>query len=129
VDILEMAGSTRVLQLHDMLGGSLATWTIGGDCRSTIISRFDELILAEFPVMGTPLVGKTLAECGARENFGVSVVGIWERGQFSIPNAGHIIGNKQRAGSGGNPVKTSRPSTRFIPFYHVCNLTDCRSSS
>lgn len=123
VDILEMAGSTRVLQLHDMLGGSLATWTIGGDCRSTIISRFDELILAEFPVMGTPLVGKTLAECGARENFGVSVVGIWERGQFSIPNAGHIIGNNSvlvLAASSENLAAFDK----IYSFYHVCNLTD-----
>jgi Trk K+ transport system NAD-binding subunit len=59
-DILEMAGSTRVLQLYDLLGRTLATWTVGGDCRSNIISQFDELILAESPAIGTPLVGKTL---------------------------------------------------------------------
>ena len=80
-----MAGSTKVLQIYDILGRSLASWTVGGDCRANIISRFDELIIAEFPAMGTPLVGKTLAESKLRENFGVTVVGIWERGKFQMP--------------------------------------------
>jgi Trk K+ transport system NAD-binding subunit len=123
VDILEMAGSTRVLQLHDMLGRSLATWTIGGDCRSTIISRFDELILAEFPALGTPLVGKRLAECHLREDFGVSVVGIWERGQFSIPNAGTIIDDNSVLVLAGSQENLDAYDDVFS-FYHVCRLTE-----
>jgi voltage-gated potassium channel len=86
IDILEMAGSTKVLQIYDILGRSLAAWTVGGDCKANIISRFEDLIIAEFPAMGTPLVGKTLAESKLRENFGVNVVGIWERGRFEIPH-------------------------------------------
>jgi Trk K+ transport system NAD-binding subunit len=123
VDILEMAGSTRVLQLYDMLGRSLATWTIGGDCRSTIISRFDELILAEFPALGTPLVGKRLAECRLREQFGVSVVGIWERGQFSIPNAGSMIDQNSVLLLAGAKENLSAYDDVYS-FYHVCRLTE-----
>jgi Trk K+ transport system NAD-binding subunit len=74
-DILEMAGSTRVLQLYDLLGRTLATWTVGGDCRSNIISQFDELILAESPAIGTPLVGKTL------QGFRVSKLGGMGKGK------------------------------------------------
>jgi Trk K+ transport system NAD-binding subunit len=87
IDILEMAGSTKVLQIYDILGRSLAAWTVGGDCKANIISRFEDLIIAEFPAMSTPLVGKTLSECKLRENFRVNVVGIWERGRFEIPRA------------------------------------------
>jgi len=122
VDILEMAGSTRVLQLYEMLGRSLATWTIGGDCRSTVISRLDELILAEFPAMGTPLVGKTLAECRLREEFGVSVVGTWDRGQFSIPNAGSRIGHNTVLVLAGSKENLSSYDEVYS-FYHVCRLT------
>lgn len=123
VDILEMAGSTRVLQLHDMLGRSLATWTIGGDCRSTVISRFDELILAEFPALGTPLVGKMLAECRLREEYGLSVVGIWERGQFSIPTAGSTIQENSVLVLAGTEESLAAFDDVYS-FYHVCRLTE-----
>ncbi len=35
--------------------------------------------------MGTPLVGRTLARSGLREATGLTVVGLWERGQFELP--------------------------------------------
>ncbi len=121
-DILQMAGSTRVLQLYDMLGRSLATWTVGGDCRSNVISQFDELILAEFPAFGTPLVGKTLAESRVREKFGVSVVGIWERGQFSIPNAGSRIDRNSVLVLAGSKENLAAYDDIYS-FYHICRLT------
>jgi len=91
VDILELAGSSRVLQLFDMLGRSLANWTLSGVHKINVMSRFGELLIAEFPVVGTPLVGKSVLESGVREQFGVSIAGVWERGEFSIPHPGQII--------------------------------------
>ncbi|MEE4270634.1 MAG: NAD-binding protein [Thermoanaerobaculales bacterium] len=91
VDILELAGSSRVLQLFDMLGRSLANWTLSGVHKINVMSRFGELLIAEFPVVGTPLVGKTVLESGVRERLGVSIAGVWERGSFSIPRPGQII--------------------------------------
>ncbi|HQI82795.1 MAG TPA: NAD-binding protein, partial [Deltaproteobacteria bacterium] len=85
VDILEMAGSSRVLQIHDLLGRSLAGWTIAGDCTSNVIGRYQDLVIVQAPAIGTPLVGKTLLESRLRETYGLSVVGIWERGTFTIP--------------------------------------------
>ncbi|MEQ8151716.1 MAG: NAD-binding protein [Smithellaceae bacterium] len=92
VDILQMAGSSRVLQLYDLLGNSLAAWTIAGDCRSNIIGRYGQLVIAQAPVMGTPLIGKTIAESSIRESYGLTVVGIWERGKFVIPKPDTVIG-------------------------------------
>lgn len=121
-DILHMAGSNRVLQLHDILGRSLATWTVGGECRANIISRFDELIIAEFPVMGTPLVGKTLAESRLRESFGVTIVGIWDRGQFAVPNADSRLERTSVVMLAG-AEKNLAAFDEIYAFYHICHLT------
>ena len=121
-DILLMAGSTKVLQIYDILGRSLAAWTVGGDCRANIISRFDELIIAEFPATGTPLVGKTLAESKLRENFGVNIVGIWERGKFMVPNAGSTIQRTSVLVLAGSE-KNLAAFDEIYAFYHVCKLT------
>src|SRR5690606_6239471 len=85
VDILQLAGSSRVLQLYDLLGSSLAAWTIAGDCKANVIGRYEQLVIAQAPVIGTPLVGQNLSESGIRESFGLTVVGIWERGKFIVP--------------------------------------------
>jgi Trk K+ transport system NAD-binding subunit len=85
VDILELAGSTTVLQLAEMLGRSLARRTLAGGYRAGVIGRFGELVVAEAPVVGTPLVGKSLGEGWLREWTGLTAVGVWERGTFSVP--------------------------------------------
>ncbi len=85
VDILYLAGCTRVLELTEILGRSLAGWTIGGDFRANVLGRFDNLIIAEAPAISTPLVGKTLAESRLREEIGVTVIAVWERGRFVAP--------------------------------------------
>ncbi len=122
VDILNLAGSDRVLQLFDMLGRSLANWTLGGTCRSNVISRFDELLIAEFPAVGTPLVGKTLAESNLRENFDVSVVGIWERGSFSIPTASTTIGDATMLVLAGAEQSLDAFDETYA-FYHICRTS------
>ncbi len=83
VDILELAGATQVLELADMLGRSLARRALGGETRANVVGRFDSLVIAEAPVMGTPLVGRRLVDSGLREATGLSVVGLWERGRFT----------------------------------------------
>ena len=122
LDILQMAGSTKVLQIYDMLGRSLAAWTVGGDCKANVIGRFDELIIAEFPVVGTPLVGKTLVESKLREEFGVNVVGIWERGRFEVPRAESRIERTSVLLLAGTE-KSLAAYEEVYAFYHICNLT------
>ncbi len=91
VDILQLAGSTHVLQLTEMLGRSLARRTLGGETRANVIGQFEQMLIAESPVMGTPLAGKSLAESKLREVTGLTVVGIWERGRFLLPEPNTVI--------------------------------------
>ncbi|HQL91535.1 MAG TPA: NAD-binding protein [Syntrophales bacterium] len=122
VDILTMAGSTKVLPLYDILGRALAAWTVGGDCKANIIGRYGELIIAEFAAMGTPLVGKTLAESRLRESFGVNVVGIWDRGRFRIPHADTRIERTSVLLLAGSE-KNLEAYDEIYAFYHICKLT------
>ena len=85
IDILYLAGCTSVFQFHKLLGEALARRILSGKNRSGTISRFGELVLAEAPAMRTSLVGKTLRTSGLRSSIGINVVGIWERGKFSLP--------------------------------------------
>jgi Trk K+ transport system NAD-binding subunit len=85
IDILQLAGSTYVFQFMKMLGESLARRTLGMSVGANIIGRFDQLLIAEASAMRTPLEGKTLIDSRIREKAGVTVVGLWERGQFKVP--------------------------------------------
>jgi Trk K+ transport system NAD-binding subunit len=83
IDILELAGSTHVLRLDEMMGKFLARRTTGGDAMTHKIGQFDSLLIAEANVAGTPLIGKTLKESKLREMTGVTISGAWDRGQFT----------------------------------------------
>ncbi len=85
IDILELAGSTYVLQFMKLLGESLARRTLGMSMGANVIGRFDQLLIAEASAMRTPLEGKTLIQSNLREKTGVTVVGLWERGRFKMP--------------------------------------------
>ena len=90
VDILELAGCDHVLQVADMLGTASARRVDGPDRLAHIIGRFDELVIAESTVKNTSMVGKTLREIRLREQFGVAVLGYWERAEFK-----HITADTQ----------------------------------
>ncbi len=85
IDILQLAGSTYVFQFMKMLGESLARRTLGMSMGANVIGRFDKLLIAEASAMRTPLEGKTLIQSNLREDTGVTVVGLWERGRFEVP--------------------------------------------
>lgn len=87
VDILQLAGSTHVFQLMKMLGQSLARRVLGTSTRTNVIGNIDSLLIAEASAMRTPLEGKTIAQARLREEAGITVVGVWERGIFRIPSS------------------------------------------
>ncbi len=91
VDILELAGCTRVLQLAEMMGQSLARRVIGQDAKAHVIGQFDGLLIAEASAAGTPLVDRTLREIGLRDHANVNVAGIWERGHFETAGPDTLI--------------------------------------
>ncbi len=85
VDILELAGSSQVLQFGEMLGQAMARRVLGRDARSHLIGQFGALRIAEAAAAGTPLVGRSLREIRLRDHVNVTVVGVWERGKFEVP--------------------------------------------
>lgn len=85
IDILQLAGSTYVFQFTKMLGESLARRTLGMSMGANVIGGFEQLLIAEAPAMRTSLEGKTLIQSNLREKTGVTVVGLWERGRFKMP--------------------------------------------
>ena len=91
VDVLELAGSTHVLQLTEMLGRSLARRTVADDSRTNVIGRFGELLIAEAPVAGSPMVGRTLGDGWLRAATGLTVVGLWARGAFHLPAPDRVL--------------------------------------
>jgi voltage-gated potassium channel len=91
VDVLELAGSSHVLQLTEMLGRSLARRTVAGDIRANIIGHFGDLLISEAPVSGTPIVGRTLGDGWLRAATGLTVVGIWQRGEFHVPDPVEVL--------------------------------------
>ncbi|MDZ7778492.1 MAG: NAD-binding protein [Gemmatimonadota bacterium] len=82
VDILELGGCDHVLPLKRILGEQLANRVNAGHAQAHVIGRYRDLVIAEFSVHGTPLVGKTLQDSRLREIAGVSVLGLWERSQI-----------------------------------------------
>ncbi len=91
IDILELAGSTRVLRMGENLGRALARRVLGRDAKSHEIGRFDELLIAEASVMGTPLIGRSLRDINLRSHANVNVVGVWERGSFQTAGPETVI--------------------------------------
>jgi voltage-gated potassium channel len=84
VDVLELAGADHVLQLGEVLGRALARRVLAPTARSSPISRFENLVIAEASAAGTELVGLELRELDLRARFGVSVVGVWNRGELQM---------------------------------------------
>ena len=84
VDVLQLAGCDHVIQLGELLGRGFADRILAPTARSREISSFEDLVIAEASTAGTELVGRTLAELDLRQRFGVSVVGVWDRGQLEL---------------------------------------------
>jgi voltage-gated potassium channel len=84
IDVLELAGCDRVLHLGDLLGRAFARRILSPTARSKTIAGFEDLVIAETSAAGTELVGRTLMELGLRRRFGVTVVGLWERGSLEM---------------------------------------------
>ncbi len=103
IDLLKMAGCDHVIRMGEIMGRSLSRRTIGQDSRVHVIGRFDRLVIAEAMAYETPLVGKTLKESRLREQMGINLVGIWERGTFLKPHPDLPIKNESVLIMAGSP--------------------------
>ena len=82
IDLLELSGSNHVLPLKLQLGEHLANRVNAGHLHCHVVGRMGELLIAEFPVHNTPLVGRSLREMQLRDTLGMNVVAVWERGHL-----------------------------------------------
>jgi len=82
VDVLELGGASRVIPLKQRLGEQLATRVTAGTQTAHRIGRFEDLVIAEIPIHGTALVGRTIRDTNLRKLTGLNVVGVWERGRL-----------------------------------------------
>ncbi len=113
VDILELAGCDHVLQLGNMMGHALARQVADGTALAHEIGRFDDLVIAESPVRGTPLVGQSLQDSRLRELTGVNVLGVWQRGAFQTATADTEITPNMMLVMAGSEESMERFNERF----------------
>lgn len=105
VDVQQLSGADHVLPIKKWLGEQLANRINTQHAKSQPIGQYEDLLIAELPTHNTPLVSKMIRDTDLRQQFGVSIVGIWERGRLQ-PITGHeklthdsvlvIIGNKEQ---------------------------------
>lgn len=82
VEILHLAGCNHVFRFSRLVGESLAQRVFSAAHESNIVGRFEGFCVAESPLRGTTLVGKTLRDTDLRGRFGLNVVGIWQGNQY-----------------------------------------------
>lgn len=119
-DILELAGSSQVVQLPEMMGHALARRITGADARAHVIGNFGKLLIAEATAAGTPLEGKRIADTRIREHTGVTIVGVWQRGVFTIASANTIIDTHSVVVLAGS-VEQLRAYDELFCIYNVNN--------
>jgi Trk K+ transport system NAD-binding subunit len=82
VDILRLSGATSVLALKHQLGAYLAGRIETGRPEAHVVGEFRRLQIAELPARDTPFVGRIVRDTKLRQQAGVSIVGLWERGKL-----------------------------------------------
>ena len=103
IEILRLAGCTRILNLTDLMAEALARRAIGGDRLSHVIGRIDDLAITEIDAASTSLVGLSLSE--ARKVTGTNIVGLWTRGQFEIGRPESVIEQTSVLVMAGSPTQ------------------------
>jgi voltage-gated potassium channel len=91
IDLLELAGATHVLPVKHRLGEQLANRVNAGHAEVHTLGHYRDLVIGEFPVHNTPLVGRSLRDLALRSRIGVTVVGVWERGKFEPASPDHVL--------------------------------------
>jgi voltage-gated potassium channel len=91
VDLLELSGATHVLPVKHRLGEQLANRVNAGHAEVHTLGHYKHLVIGEFPVHNTPLVGRNLRDLALRKRLGVNVVGIWENAKFIAATPDHVL--------------------------------------
>jgi voltage-gated potassium channel len=120
-DIQKLAGSNRAVKLGNMMGQALARRISVGEAGKHVIGNVDKLLIAEVTASDTTLVGKTLAEANLRQKAEISVVGVWERGQFVTAGPNTEITHNTVLVMAGSAEQIQR----FDDLYHDSKVNEC----
>ncbi|MDN6328698.1 MAG: potassium channel family protein [Brachybacterium sp.] len=82
VDVLDLAGADRVLELGQVLGREMASRVLGSTGRFHAIGGFGTTIIAEAAARGTDLVGLTLGEALPLLRSRVRILAIMRKGRL-----------------------------------------------
>ena len=85
ISLVRTAGANRVIPLYKITGRYLAIRSTTCGAMAHVLDSIGELQIAEIPVYGTPFAGKTLEQAQIRQQTGLAVIGVWERGVFAVP--------------------------------------------
>ena len=118
VDNLQLAGATHVLPLKRRLGEQLANRMSAGHAHAHVLGRFKDLLIAEFPVHLTPLAGRTIRDTPLRENFGVNVIGVWDRGRLRLATPDTVLHDESVAVVVGTASQMTELDT-YLVIYDV----------
>ena len=91
IELLQLTGASQVLPVKLRLGEHLANRVNAGHAEVHALGQYKHLVIGEFPVHNTPLVGRTLRDLALRSRLGVTVVGIWERGRFAAASPDQVL--------------------------------------
>jgi Trk K+ transport system NAD-binding subunit len=91
IELLRLAGANQIIPLYRTVGHYLATRATTCGALAHVIDSFGSLVIAEVPVHGTPFAGQTLAAARIRQQTGLAVIGVWERGKFQVATPDTVL--------------------------------------
>ena len=86
LELIRLAGANKVVPLKRIVGHYLGIRSTTQGATAHIIDSLGMLKIAEIPVSCTPFAGQTLEQAQIRQRTGLAVIGLLNRGVFSIPS-------------------------------------------
>lgn len=117
-DILELSGASRVIALKHRLGEHLASRVASGPTRCQVVGHYGDLYIAEFPVHGTMLVGRTIRDTRLRQLTGLNVVAYWDRGRMQPARPDSVLSDHSVAVVVGTEDQIGELNAMFAIYHY-----------
>ncbi len=91
LELLHLAGANKVVPLTRLIGRYLGVRATTQGALAHIIDSFGLLKIAEIPVNCTPFAGQTLEQAEIRQRTGMAVIGVMDRGIFTVPSKDTLL--------------------------------------
>ncbi len=92
LELMHLAGANKVVPLTRIIGRYLGIRATTQGAMAHIIDSFGLLKIAEIPVNCTPFAGQTLEQAQIGQQTGLAVIGVLERGVFTVPSRDTLLG-------------------------------------